>query len=142
MSNKKVTNGRKNTPDILANLMGSVETPKKQEVRQAIKPESHKVIPKKPVMTKEPEINHKAIKAAQQQESNKTIMDAGKEKTTFNLSTKTLDALGDAWIKLRRKLKGEQRVTKTLIVEKAIEIVLADFESKSEMSELYEKLKS
>lgn len=141
MSNKKVTNGRKNTPDILANLMGSVEAPKKQEVRQAIKPASNKAIPKKPVITKESEINHKAIKPTQQQESNKTIMDAGKEKTTFNLSLKTLNALEDAWIILRRKLKGEQRVTKTLIVEKAIEIVLADFESKNELSDLFVNLK-
>ena len=37
MSNKKVTNGRKNTPDILANLMGSVEAPKKQEVEASNK---------------------------------------------------------------------------------------------------------
>lgn len=68
-------------------------------------------------------------------------MDASKKKTIFNLSSKTLDALEDAWIKLRRKLKGEQRITKTLIVERAIEIALDDFESKNEMSNLYDRLK-
>ena len=50
-----------------------------------------------------------------------------KEKTTFNLSQEVLIELEDAWIKLRRKLKGEQRITKTLIVEKAIKIILADY---------------
>jgi hypothetical protein len=65
-----------------------------------------------------------------------------KEKTTFNLSQHTLMLLEDMWMKLRRKLKGEQRVTKTLIVEKAIEMAIDDFESKSELSELYRKLKS
>lgn len=141
MNNKKVTNGRKNTPDILANLMGSVEAPKKQESNKAIKRVNNKAILKKPEIAKEPIINHKAIKSVEKPESNNAIMDAGKEKTTFNLSVKTLDALEDAWIKLRRKLKGEQRVTKTLIVEKAIEIALADFESKSELSDLYDSLK-
>lgn len=42
---------------------------------------------------------------------------------------------------MRHKLKGKQRVTKTLIVEKAIEIVIDDFESKSELGDLYTRLK-
>ncbi len=52
----------------------------------------------------------------------------------------TLNALEDAWVLLRRKLKGTQRITKTLIVEKAIEIALDDLESKSELSELYHRI--
>ncbi len=65
-----------------------------------------------------------------------------KEKTTFNLSCKTLDELDDAWMRLRKKLKDESyRITKTLIVEKALEIALADLESKNEQSELFLKLK-
>lgn len=65
-----------------------------------------------------------------------------KEKTTFNLSCKTLDELDDAWMRLRKKLKDESyRITKTLIVEKAIEIALAELESKNEQSELFLKLK-
>jgi hypothetical protein len=74
--------------------------------------------------------------------NNKTIPNDSKEKTTFNLSLKTLEELENAWITLRRKLKGKQKITKTLIVEKAIELALADFESKSELSSLYIELKN
>ena len=48
-----------------------------------------------------------------------------KEKATFNLSSSTLEKLEDAWIKLKRQFKGEQRVTKTAIVEMALEICIA-----------------
>lgn len=74
-------------------------------------------------------------------ESNKTITE-NKEKTTFNLSTRMIDQLEDAWIKLRKQFKNEQRISKTLIVEKALELVLNDFESKNEASDLYNKLKN
>ncbi len=73
-------------------------------------------------------------------ESNNTVRPDRKEKSTFNLSLDTLNNLEDAWVLLRRKLKGTQRVTKTLIVEKAIEIALDDLESKSELSELYHRI--
>ena len=74
----------------------------------------------------------------------KTVMpETRKEKTTFNLSESVLIDLEDAWIKLRRKIgKGEQRITKTLIVEKAIKIVLADLESRSELSDIFIELKN
>lgn len=63
-----------------------------------------------------------------------------KEKSTFNLSNTTIDSLDDAWMQLRRLLKGKQRVTKTLIVEKAIEAVLDDLKELNEQSTLYKKL--
>lgn len=139
--NKKGTNVRKNTPDILSNLMGSTETTKKQDTHKTIKHESKKEIQKKPLVYDENLSSNKTIKPAIEQENHKAIMDAGKEKTTFNLSLKTLEALEDTWMKLRRKLKGEQRITKTLIVEKAIEMAIDDFESKSELSNLYARIK-
>ena len=110
---------RKSTPDIMGNLMEetTASTAAEQEVLPSAKQESIKTI-------------------------NKAVSKAVKEKTTFNLSLSTLTYLEDAWMKLRRKLKGEVRITKTLIVEKAIEMALADFESKSELSELYNKLKN
>lgn len=67
--------------------------------------------------------------------------DGLKEKATFNLSLDILKALEKSWMQLRSKLKGEQRITKTLIVEKAIEIALADLEIKSEMSDLFLRLR-
>lgn len=63
-----------------------------------------------------------------------------KEKSTFNLSIATTDLLDDAWMQLRRLLKGKQRVTKTLIVEKAIEAILDDLKELNEQSTLYKKL--
>ena len=49
-----------------------------------------------------------------------------KEKATFNLSQSTLTKLEDAWIQLKRQLKGEQRITKTAIVEMALEICIKE----------------
>lgn len=140
-------NNRKGTPDIMDNLMGGSPT------TTAIKQESDKTI-------KQADSIGVAMEAQQPHEiqgnkalkqecmghkpavNNKTTMDAAKEKATFNLSLETLEALEESWIKLRRKLKGEQRITKTLIVEKAIEIALADLEAKSELSDLYIQLKN
>ena len=45
-----------------------------------------------------------------------------KEKATLNLSLCTLESLEDAWIKLKRQFKGDQPVTKTAIVEMALDI--------------------
>jgi hypothetical protein len=112
-------NQRKGTPDIMGNLMSGIL--EKQESSKTIKLESHKEI----------------IIA-----SNKAIKESAKEKTTFNLSIEAIESLEEAWIKLRRKLKGNQRVTKTLIVEKAIEIALKDLETKKEASELYLSLQA
>lgn len=105
---------RKGTPDIMSNLMnGSISTCMNElENNKAIKPENNKAINK-----------------------------VSKEKITFNLSSETLQILEESWIHLRRKLKGEKRVTKTLIVEKALEIIFADLESKNELSDLYIQLK-
>ena len=95
-------------------------------------------------MPKKPE-NNKTIIAAKnkdiQQESNKEIIEPAKERSTFNLSLDTLSALDDAWMQLRRKFKGEQRITKTLIVELALKIALGDLESKNELSDLFMQLK-
>lgn len=71
----------------------------------------------------------------------KTVIEPLKEKTTFNLSLDILEQLDNAWIKLRNKLKGEHRITKTLIVERSIEMALDDLERKNEMSDLYTRLK-
>lgn len=127
---------RKQTPDIMEGLMGSGKLEKNKASNKVLKQESstmqaaHKI---------QPEVtSHIAIEPA----SNKTIVDIQKEKTTFNISLATLDLLEDAWVKLRKRFKGEQRITKTLIVERAIEIVLADLDAKSELSDLYKSLKS
>lgn len=134
---------RKSTPDIMSNLMLNQSSliSGEQENLQAVDIESNKAIIEK-AFGAGLVVDHKTA----QPDSNKvvkTVMPLPiKEKTTFNLSQEILIELEDAWIKLRRKLKGEQRITKTLIVEKAIKIILADFESKSELSDIFQELKN
>jgi|HubBroStandDraft_1064217.scaffolds.fasta_scaffold624218_2 hypothetical protein len=145
-------NNRKSTPDILNNLMGGMTI--EQESMQAIQPVNNKTIMQDidelttPALSgrsllKAKTDNHKTIKP-ENMNAVKTVMpEARKEKTTFNLSESVLIELEDAWIKLRRKIgKGEQRITKTLIVEKAIKIALHDLESRSELSDIFVELKS
>jgi len=120
----------------MANLMGTAILDRDPESNKTVKQESATMQNTQKISPEQN--NHIAVKPA----SNKTMPDVLKEKTTFNLSYSTLELLDDAWVRLRKKLKGEQRITKTLIVEKAIEIALADLESKSELSDLYTRLKS
>ena len=116
---------KERTPDILGSVMGSTREP---ESNKAIKPASNKEAPAMESNTYCKPENHKAI----EQE---------KEKVTFNLSVATLEKLEDSWIDLRRRFKGSQRITKTLIVEKALEIVLQDLDAHNESSELFRSLK-
>ena len=125
---------RKGTPDIMDELMitGTATVTQEQESNKAMKQENQS----------SNTANSSANNNASFNASNKTIINAGKEKVTFNLSADAIEILEEAWIKLRRKFKGEQRITKTLIVEKAIEIALEDLETKSELSDLFMRLKN
>lgn len=133
---------RKNTPDIMANLMtgATVSKETKEESVKAINIESNKELMQK-ANTGAASVGNIAIKHDSIKEVKQALTIQPKEKTTFNLSLDTLEELEDLWMRLRKKLKGEQRITKTLIVEKAIEMAINDFESKSELSELYKRLK-
>jgi len=133
-------NNRKHTPDILNDLMGGV----------AIEPVNNKTINQVSNTTILQGVdkfnsfdNYKAIKPESVKAVKTAKLETVKEKTTFNLSQDILIELEDAWIKLRRKIgKSEQRITKTLIVETAIKIALADLESRSEYSEIFVELKN
>ena len=63
-----------------------------------------------------------------------------KEKSTLNLSLCNLESLEDAWIKLKRQFKGDQPITKTAIVEMALDICVGKFKEKNDESLLYGKL--
>lgn len=133
-------NNRKNTPDILNNLMGGITI--EPVIMEAIQPANNKTIMQDIDELKVSD-NQKAIKQENMKAVKTAMPETIKEKTTFNLSQNILLELEDAWIKLRRKIgKGEQRITKTLIVEKAIKIVLADLESRSELSDIFIELKN
>lgn len=130
---------RKGTPDIMGGLMIGENTIKPASNKTII-PESINAVDIVSNTTIEQEsnraVNAKSNKTSKPEE-NKAIIEAPKEKATFNLSVSALEKLDEAWIKMRKALKGENRITKTLIVEKALELVLAEFELKNEKSNLY-----
>lgn len=89
---------RKETPDIMENLMVGHA--------KIIKEESNKVINKE---------NYKIIN----REINKPAMADTKQPTAFSLSINTLHKIDDIWIKLRRN--KNQKMTRSQIIEQAIE---------------------
>jgi hypothetical protein len=145
---------RRPTPDIMGSLMGNTATIDcEQENHKAIKPHEHKETStkKERLLQGKPESNktlkhekNKEISVASIKEikdnSNKTIRQEVKEKATFNLTASALESLDNAWLDLRSRFKGEQRITKTAIVEMALEICISDLEEKAADSALYKRL--
>lgn len=132
---------RKATPDILGALMGETRKPEsqvavEQESVQAIKPPSKKEIK---------QVNNKTIKQAHfdgmEPPDGIGAVLVEKEKATFNLSKSVLGELEDCWIEIR-KLRGDKKISKTDIVEQAIEEAIKDFKLKKELSKFYSKLDS
>ncbi len=62
-----------------------------------------------------------------------------KEKATFNLPVALLSELEDKYYELRKLCKSKQ-VSKTLIVEESLRIVLGEFASKKQESKLFVRL--
>lgn len=136
---------RKNTPDVLGKVMGEKEPARNKTVKPAsnkeTKQENHKAIKKASNKTSKQESNKtintsRNIEIKQENENTPILDDFPKEKATFNLSVVILSRLEDVWMKLRRSGK-DQRITKTLIVEKSIEIILNDYDSKGIDSQLF-----
>ena len=50
-----------------------------------------------------------------------------------------LNLLDNTLMRLRKKIKGK-KLTKTIIIEKPLELALGDLESQGDKSELYKKL--
>lgn len=137
---------RQQTPDIMGNLMSGNtsliddEQENNKEIKQYNNKKSEHLERESPF---EDTASNKTIKLSKNkaicQDVNKEIIEM-KEKATFNLALSTLETLEDAWIKLKRQFKGEQRITKTAIVEMALEICLNEFEESKGESLLYKKL--
>lgn len=108
------------TPSIMDELTFTKPDKIEQEKTKAIKPASNKAI---------------------KDEGNKNQVDdiAQKEKATFNLPVTLLTELEDKWMKIR-KLSGSKQMSKTLIVETALEMAFEDFANKEQESKLYCKL--
>lgn len=131
---------RQQTPDIMADLMHSSEPASNKEIKEYSKKEVEQAEASLCEVRQE---NHKTIKLSKnkaiKQDSDMEILEL-KEKATFNLSQSTLLKLEDAWIQLKRQLKGEQRVTKTAIVEMALKICIEELTQKETESTLYKWL--
>ena len=113
------------TPDILSQLMGEI----KQEDHKAIKQPLEKKNPK-------PLGFDEALDSISIEEPVEF-----KEKATFNLPVNLLKKLEDRWMEIRR-LSGSKQISKTLLVEKAIELAFEEFDVKKQASKLYGKLAS
>jgi hypothetical protein len=126
-------NSREPTPDIF-----STSEPGIMEDLMGGKKESNKTIKQDENKT----FSQSSIKEVKQETSKKEDEKPieSKEKSTFNLSVSTLEKLEDTWISLRRKLKDKGRITKTLIVERAIELAIRDLEKNGESSSLFQNL--
>ena len=133
---------RKQTPDILGSLLGGSE-----EAEPTIKPADHNTgIP----------VDHKAIKTAGKptikpakkrapaepaSEIQKPEAPGEKIKATFYISSEISERLETGWIQLRGLTPKDQRgdISKSLIVEKALQEVLTDLEKRGKDSLLANK---
>lgn len=132
---------RQATPDILSNIMNG--TPIREPSHKAIKSEIHKEISKPSNTT----VKQPNIKASKQPHIEQEVLEEQpvnnleelKEKATFNLPVSILQELEDKWSEIRRFTRSKQ-ISKTLLVEKALEIAFSEYEQLKDLSEFYSKL--
>lgn len=121
---------RKKTPDILGSLLGDTSKP---EYHNTGIPEYHN--DSKPV-------RQSTSKPARQKKAQAQAPDtapAEKVKATFYLDAKTVEALEDGWIQLRKLADNRGRISKSLIVELALDMALEELEKRGSESSLYKK---
>ena len=110
---------RKTTPNIMGELLGG----KPPLVEQQDKPKQQRA---------SAPLQHDAVTPVRLQDSNSKPI-----KATYYFSPDTIEAIDDAWMQLRR-LAGPERssVSKSLIVETAIQMALKEFERNGGKSQL------
>jgi hypothetical protein len=106
------------------------------------KPDTNKAIQTLNIADNKP-INIESKQIALDGDSNKKINTSNSYiKTTFSLSDKLLDRLETVWLTSRKaKMITHKKVTKTEIVEAALDIMLTDFENHLELSKIIQKIK-
>lgn len=129
---------RKQTPDILGDLLGQKPAPGPQEpLPDAGKPASQD--------TGMPSKQHTGIPVKPQASRPASTESSEEErlKATYYLSPATLDALEEAWLQLRRMAGsgGRGRISKSAIVEAAILQAVQELEAKEGRSQLATRLK-
>lgn len=131
---------RQTTPDVLGALMTGAAI--KQDSNKAIKQEIVKAV-KKPGNKAVKQSNNKAtitqLMIGGTEEPIGTVEEELKEKATFNLPKKLLEQLEDRWMEIR-KLSGSKQISKTLIVEKALEMAFDEFDMKKQIGKFYSRL--
>ena len=129
---------RKKTPDILGSLLGDTSKPEYHntgipEYHNDSKPELQSTSKPARKTTSKP-VSQK--KKAQDQEP------AEKVKATFYLDSKAVEALEDGWMELRKLAdkRSRGRISKSLMVEMALQMALEDLQKKGSDSLLADKL--
>lgn len=136
---------RKKTPDILEDLLGGAEPePTKKPVDQpASTPVRHKAGTPAQKPTSEPVIQAKTGRPKREKKPAPPVEapPGEKVKATFYLSAEVVEALEAGWIQLRRLTPKDRRgqVSKSMIVELAVQEALEDLDSKKERSNLARK---
>ena len=120
---------RKKTPDILGSLLGDTS---KTEYHNTGIPEYHN--DSKPV--------RKPTSKPASQKKDRDQEPAGKVKATFYLDSKAVESLEDGWMELRKLAdkKSRGRISKSLMVELALQLALEDLRKKGSDSLLAKKL--
>ena len=132
---------RRETPDILGSLLGGDVAEPREPAPQAVrKPEVHNT--GMPVKQKTRKAGKKTTPPAPPPapaKEEETSED--KAKATYYLSTEILEALEDGWIQLRRLAPKDERgqISKSLIVELALQVALEELKSKGSQSLLAKK---
>ncbi len=133
---------RKKTPDLLGLVMSGSDIQENKEIKQ----ENHKTSEQESVKDLNILSNKDGYpysnKEIKQSEFSKSLTydDEPKEKATFNLSKQILTELEDEWINIRKTFGGNKRITKTLLVEVALEMALEDFKNREQNGKFYSKL--
>jgi hypothetical protein len=87
-------------------------------------------------------VNHQNGKTENQQDSEPQA-EADKIKATFYLALSAVEGLEEAWLQLRRQARGAGRkraISKSEIVEMALQLMLEDLEAHGEASQISYKL--
>jgi hypothetical protein len=145
---------RKQTPDILGSLLDG-----KKEDKDTIKPEYHK--DSKPVKHKDSKTALQPTRRPVSQSTSKTDKTATKPdkavrespepvrepsgeklKATYYLAVEAVDSLEEGWYQLRRMASTEARtgISKSLIVETALQIALEELEKSGQKSRIAMRL--
>jgi outer membrane biosynthesis protein TonB len=138
---------RKQIPDIMGGLLGGKAKPPEQPApppAPAGQPaESERTEPEQPAGKPAKQRASRPVKPAPTRKPAKAPAPPEAEekiKATFYLSQDIVDALEDAWLQLRRLASDRSSVSKSLIVETALEIALEELTKKGDKSALASRM--